>query len=146
MRGYYYRDSSDDGYHLEDTEDFETPFDAGSFGEIKSDEAVELNSHSRNFIKALLDGEVTAIAHVANFYSIDEDEILPTSVTHTIWTGQEAGGFHHYTVKHGMSTVCVDVTLDSPEDFNFKVIDVDTVSIVSPEPLFGVDVTVETTW
>ena len=141
----YHCDYDDSNYLYEYDVDLSDPEEFLD-DEIKSDEAVELNSHSRNFIKALLDGEVTAIAHVANFYSIDEDEILPTSVTHTIWTGQEAGGFHHYTVKHGMKTVCVDVTLDSPEDFNFKVIDLDTVSIVSPEPLFGVDVTVEAAW
>lgn len=67
-----------------------------------------------------------------------------TEVSHTLWTGQQdSNGFYVYHVTHNLGTRAVKVTLDTNEMFTYSVKDENTVAIVAPDRLWGVDVNVE---
>ncbi len=94
------------------------------------------------FLVLLLSDHEGAIEVVSEFME-EYDRPKPTEVFHTLWNGQETtDGFHVYHVNHGLNSTEVLVSLDTNELFTYSVKDANTVVVVCPEPLFGVDVEV----
>ncbi len=95
------------------------------------------------FLALLLARDPEAIAVVAAFMEAYRRANQIQEVHHTLWVGQETtDGFFVYHVNHDMNTSEVLVTLDSTELFTYSVKDANTVVVVCPEALFGVDVEV----
>ncbi len=99
------------------------------------------------FIRLLLEGDKGALIAVADYLDGLDELVAPsvaTEVFHTLWNGQEDhNGFWIYHIIHGLETEDVMVSLDSTELYSYKIKNDNTVVIMCPERLWGVDVSVK---
>ncbi len=134
----------DDEYEPEDEdfldEDWE-PLSRATAPQPVANSSLSL-SDKMEFISLLLADDSGAIITVEAFLEALREPVV-TEVFHTLWNGQETtDGFHVYHVNHGLDSNEVLVSLDTNELFTYSVKDANTVVVVCPEPLFGVDVEV----
>lgn len=94
------------------------------------------------FIGLLLRDDAGALITVEAFLEAMRTPLV-TEVSHTLWTGQQDGnGFYVYHVTHNLGTEEVVVSLDTNDLYSYAVKDKNTIAIVCPEKLWGVDVEV----
>lgn len=94
------------------------------------------------FISLLLSNDNGAMAVAAEY--LNSRRTVVTEALHTLWSGQETtDGFYVYHINHNLGTEQVLVSLDSTEMWTYAVKDHNTIVVVCPEKLWGVDVTVE---
>lgn len=117
-----------------------------------STEGITINREARmspedklEFISLLLSDDVGATTTVESFLESMRYE-PPTEASHTLWhrAHPDSNGFHLYTVTHGLMTRELTVALDDFKEFTYSVKDDNTIVIMSPEDLWGIDVYVTT--